>query len=351
MPKSTVMAFSVPDVQVAVGLGWEAGLHPTAALGPAATPYARQRRRGELGALQAAVQPVRFLPGQQHLGGRSGEHGQRRAHRDGVAQTHRALGGGHADAQVALTPEQLGGLSWVWSRNAPRTAPAAASSRSSPAAEASSARRGPRMNRPCMSRETRRWCSRATASRWAVGRAKPVAGHELRQRGGAGLERAQNGRSLVQDGRAESARSPGETRSAFRDGHLNDRGRPEPQDGNLQTTGREGVGPTRGAVGGEGEPDLLYIDLHLVHEVTSPQAFDGLRLAGRPVRRPDLTVATEDHNVPTHPGPIADPVEPHPGGDAARQLRRVRRPSTRSATPSRASSTSSARSWASPSPA
>ena len=62
---------------------------------------------------------------------------------------------------------------------------------------------------------------------------------------------------------------------------------------------------------GEGqEPDLLYIDLHLVHEVTSPQAFDGLRLAGRPVRRPDLTVATEDHNVPTLDvlAPIADPV-------------------------------------------
>ncbi|MGH3469684.1 MAG: 3-isopropylmalate dehydratase large subunit, partial [Thermocrispum sp.] len=62
---------------------------------------------------------------------------------------------------------------------------------------------------------------------------------------------------------------------------------------------------------GEGaEPDLLYIDLHLVHEVTSPQAFDGLRLAGRPVRRPDLTIATEDHNVPTADIelPIADPV-------------------------------------------
>ena len=59
-----------------------------------------------------------------------------------------------------------------------------------------------------------------------------------------------------------------------------------------------------------GEPDLLYIDLHLVHEVTSPQAFDGLRLAGRTVRRPDLTLATEDHNVPTDllGGPIADPV-------------------------------------------
>jgi 3-isopropylmalate/(R)-2-methylmalate dehydratase large subunit len=58
----------------------------------------------------------------------------------------------------------------------------------------------------------------------------------------------------------------------------------------------------------EGEPDLLYIDLHLLHEVTSPQAFDGLRLAGRPVRRPDLTIATEDHNVPTVAGPISDPV-------------------------------------------
>ncbi|MCQ9128785.1 3-isopropylmalate dehydratase large subunit [Corynebacterium amycolatum] len=51
--------------------------------------------------------------------------------------------------------------------------------------------------------------------------------------------------------------------------------------------------------GDNGEPDLIYIDLHLVHEVTSPQAFDGLRLAGRKVRRPDLTIATEDHNVPT----------------------------------------------------
>src|SRR5579875_1875146 len=59
-----------------------------------------------------------------------------------------------------------------------------------------------------------------------------------------------------------------------------------------------------------GEPDLLYIDMHLVHEVTSPQAFDGLRLAGRGVRRPDLTLATEDHNVPTVDidKPIADPV-------------------------------------------
>ncbi|BBY21681.1 3-isopropylmalate dehydratase large subunit [Mycobacterium stomatepiae] len=64
-------------------------------------------------------------------------------------------------------------------------------------------------------------------------------------------------------------------------------------------------------VSGDGNaPDLIYVDLHLVHEVTSPQAFDGLRLAGRPVRRPDLTIATEDHNVPTVDidKPIADPV-------------------------------------------
>lgn len=62
------------------------------------------------------------------------------------------------------------------------------------------------------------------------------------------------------------------------------------------------------ARGEAGAPDLLYIDLHLVHEVTSPQAFDGLRMAGRPVRRPDLTIATEDHNTPTVniDRPIAD---------------------------------------------
>ena len=103
----------------------------------------------------------------------------------------------------------------------------------------------------------------------------------------------------------------------------------------------------------EGEPDLLYIDLHLVHEVTSPQAFDGLRLAGRPVRRPDLTMATEDHNVPTMDIelPIADPVS-RAQVDALRRncaefgvpLQSARRP------PTRASCTSSVRSSGSPSP-
>src|SRR6478735_4082917 len=65
-----------------------------------------------------------------------------------------------------------------------------------------------------------------------------------------------------------------------------------------------------GGTGDAREPDLIYIDLHLVHEVTSPQAFDGLRMNGRGVRRPDLTIATEDHNVPTEAidQPIADPI-------------------------------------------
>src|SRR5262245_57274091 len=70
----------------------------------------------------------------------------------------------------------------------------------------------------------------------------------------------------------------------------------------------------------EGEPDLLYVDIHLVHEVTSPQAFDGLRMAGRPVRRPDLTVATMDHNVPTTglDQPVRDPI-------SARQMEVLRK--------------------------
>ena len=92
----------------------------------------------------------------------------------------------------------------------------------------------------------------------------------------------------------------------------------------------------------EGEPTLLYVDLHLVHEVTSAQAFDGLRRRARAVRRPDLTVATMDHNVPTLPGPIEDPL-------ARAQLDALRRnceefgvPCTRRAAAARGSSTSSA---------
>ena len=72
----------------------------------------------------------------------------------------------------------------------------------------------------------------------------------------------------------------------------------------------------------DGEPDLLYVDLHLVHEVTSPQAFDGLRMHGRPVRRPELTVATMDHNVPTTSGPVTDADQRPPDGGPVRRTRR-----------------------------
>jgi 3-isopropylmalate/(R)-2-methylmalate dehydratase large subunit len=71
-------------------------------------------------------------------------------------------------------------------------------------------------------------------------------------------------------------------------------------------------------IGEEGEPDLLYIDLHLIHEASSPQAFDGLRLAGRVVRRPDLTLAMEDHNVPTNTLELNEPL----GREMVESLRR-----------------------------
>ena len=93
-----------------------------------------------------------------------------------------------------------------------------------------------------------------------------------------------------------------------------------------------------------GRPGLLYIDLHLVHEVTSPQAFEGLRLAGRRVRRPDRTLATADHNVPTDGTPRAAPINrralARAGRDARAQLRASSASrSTRSAPTARASST------------
>ena len=102
-----------------------------------------------------------------------------------------------------------------------------------------------------------------------------------------------------------------------------------------------------------GEPDLLYIDLHLVHEVTSPQAFDGLRLAGRTVRRPDLTVATMDHNVPTAglDQPLEDPISATQIETLARNCEEFGIRCYAWAIPARASCTSSAPSRDSRSPA
>src|SRR5213080_2145872 len=94
----------------------------------------------------------------------------------------------------------------------------------------------------------------------------------------------------------------------------------EPEGGAMGKTLAEKVWDEHVVRSADGEPDLLFIDLHLIHEVTSPQAFDGLRLTGRTVRRPDLTVATEDHNVPTTDIhiPIKDPI-------SARQVEVMRR--------------------------
>ena len=103
------------------------------------------------------------------------------------------------------------------------------------------------------------------------------------------------------------------------------RGRTEEELTDAEDAVRQDLGaPTRSPT------SLLYIDLHLVHEVTSPQAFEALRLAGRKVRRPDRTLATADHNVPTDGSPRRRP-DPRPalaraGRDARAQLRGVRRP-------------------------
>src|SRR5665647_1458177 len=132
--------------------------------------------------------------------------------------------------------------------------------------------------------------------------------HQLRESCRAGLECAEDRSGLVQH--ADSARVVHVPILASRGLRRKYLGR----------FGRSGGGIMSGTLaekvwdahivrrGTDGAPDLLYIDLHLVHEVTSPQAFEGLRLAGRRVRRPDLTIATEDHNTPTLDidRPIAD---------------------------------------------
>src|SRR3954447_3365849 len=204
----------------------------------------------------------------------------------------------------------------VMSRSRASTGPAAASSRSSPAAAESSARRGPSMKRPCMSRATRRWCSRATASRCAVGRARPVPATRPASVAGP-ASRAASTRAAL-----SSTPTPLELsicqycRLRSWDASVGWYRHPTPHRdvrGSAVIMGKtlaEKIWDEHVVRSAVGEPDLLFIDLHLIHEVTSPQAFEGLRLAGRTVRRPDLTLATEDHNVPTldWDKPIADPV-------------------------------------------
>src|SRR5215213_1524703 len=168
------------------------------------------------------------------------------------------------------------------SRSRASTAPADASSRSSPAAALSSARRGPRTKRPCMSRATRRWCSSATASRWAVGRARPVPATRPARVAGP------DSRAVSTRAALSSTPTPLELsiwqycRLRRWDASCSIEPAETHRGGDMGRTLAEKIWDEHVVRSREGEPDLLYVDLHLVHEVTSPQAFDGLRLAGRP---------------------------------------------------------------------
>src|SRR5215472_9855632 len=181
-----------------------------------------------------------------------------------------------------------------------------ASSRSSPAAVASSVIRGPRTNRPWLSRVSTRCRSSATASRCAVGLARPVAATSWASEAGPAsrafktatvlsrtptpleLSMVRYCRLVVRDATSRGPRCcaaglprPGRQPAA----RCREKGTP------MGRTLAQKIWDSHVVRSADGEPDLLYIDLHLVHEVTSPQAFDGLRLAGRWVRRPDLTIA------------------------------------------------------------
>src|SRR5690348_12525524 len=207
-------------------------------------------------------------------------------------------------------------LSWA------RTGWAMASSRSSPAAAASSPIRGPSTNRPCASRASMRCRSSATAIRCAVGRARPVAETSWASEAGPASRALRTATVLSRTPTPLELSMVRYCRLGLRDASRRDHGRRRPgrEELPMGRTPAQKIWDSHVVRSAAGEPDLLYIDLHLVHEVTSPQAFDGLRLAGRSVRRPDLTVATEDHNVPTTgvtgpdlplrgPGsPVTDPV-------------------------------------------
>src|SRR5215212_4961839 len=191
------------------------------------------------------------------------------------------------------------------SRRRARTGPAVATSRSSPAATDSSARRGPRTKRPCRSRATRRWCSSATARRCAVGRARPVALTKPASVAGPD-SRAVSTRAALSSTPTPLVLSIWQyCRLRSWDASCNMEPAETHRGGDMGRTLAEKIWDEHVVRSREGEPDLLYVDLHLVHEVTSPQAFDGLRLAGRPVRRPERTLATADHNVPPDGTPVA----------------------------------------------
>jgi 3-isopropylmalate/(R)-2-methylmalate dehydratase large subunit len=288
--------------------GRNAGLSFTDRLRPAASANAGQCGGGEHGILQTAVQPLRFFPGQQDLRCRTSGHGQLTSDGDGVPQTRWAFGGGYADALVALATEELRRLA-------------------GDVAQASKHRAGG--GQQSIFSGCRGQLAKPRTEDEAT---LQVAGHQTMVFEGHG--QSVSGRSR-QPGRLDEARKGGRTSfesGQYEGGLVKDTHSARvvhavilPSRIVICKVGSKLVEKPRRPMGKTlaqkvwdqhvvrsvpGEPDLLFIDLHLVHEVTSPQAFDGLRLAGRAVRRPDLTLATEDHNIPTlHVDkPIADPV-------------------------------------------
>ena len=221
----------------------------------------------------------------------------------------------HAAAAAVVSATYSCTLSPVSSRSASSAGRASARSGSaSAAARPSPMSRSPSTKRPSSSRPTSPWRPSATARRWAVARGRPVAAISVGQRRGAGLERVEDGRHLVDHAGLVDGRPPSATlvpmQRAYHLTRWEGRAHERRMGALMGATLPQKVWDRHVVRAAPGEPDLLYIDLHLVHEVTSPQAFDGLRIGHRRVRRPDLTVATEDHNVPTADidQPIADPV-------------------------------------------
>jgi hypothetical protein len=174
-----------------------AGLTLADALRPAAAPHGRQRRRRESRTLQAAVQPIRLLPGEQHLRSRPGLHGQGHTDRDGVAQSHRPLGCGHAHPLVALPPVELRRLAGVVTqrcehRSGGRQEPVL-SGRRRQLREARAEDEAPLQiagDQPVVLQGDREPVRGGTG--------ETGGGHELGQRGRPGLQRAEYDRSLVE---------------------------------------------------------------------------------------------------------------------------------------------------------
>ena len=279
-------------------------------LRPPTATYGGEFGGGECGLLQALVHTFGVFPREQDLRGRTRSHRQLAADRHGVTKSSGAFCGGNAHPEVTLTAEELGGFAGDVAQ--------ACQDRSGGSEQSILACRGREF---AESRSEDEASLHVTCDESMVferdGKAvcgwpgKPRAGHEASECRGPCFECGQNECGFVKN--ADSARVVHTLILPYRivrrkltrqAGHIaaNDEERA------MGRTLAEKVWEEHVVRRADGEPDLLFIDLHLIHEVTSPQAFEGLRISGRQVRRPDLTLATEDHNIPTTDldKPIAD---------------------------------------------